>query len=89
MKNHNLSKHSILKASPLEVKTSKDLQFKTMIFHAEKYARVKRQKPQFNVGDIFRISRFHRSYNLQKLHERFVIHLVNTIIEIPPVQSQR
>ena len=55
MKNYNLSKHSILKASPLEVKTSKDLQFKTMIFHAEKYARVKRQKPQFNVEDMVRI----------------------------------
>ena len=49
---------------------------------AEKYARVKKQKPQFNVVTLLESS-FHRSYNLQKFYERFVIHLVNTILKFP------
>ena len=56
VKNYNLTKHSFLNASPLEVETNKNLQFKTMILHADKYAEVIRQKPQFNVVDVVRIS---------------------------------
>ena len=85
--NYNTRKHSFLKASPLQIETNKTLQFETMILHSEKYAKVRKQKPQFAIGAIVRISlknsAFHRSYNVQRSYERFVIHSIKTVLKHP------
>ena len=87
LRNYNTRKHAFLKASPLQVETNKTLQFETMILHSEKYANVRKKKTEFNVGNIVRISlkksAFHRSYNIQRSYERFVIHSVNTVLKHP------
>ena len=48
---------------------------------------MKKQKPKFKIGDIVRIalkkSQFHRSYNLQRTYERFVVCSVDTKLKIP------
>ena len=58
-----------------------------MVLHAEKYAKVRKQKPQFAIGAIVQISlknsAFHRSYNVQRSYERFVIHSINTVLKHP------
>jgi hypothetical protein len=85
--NYNTTKHSFLGASPFSVETDKDLQNKVMILHARKNENVKKKKPQFSIGDIVRValkkSTFHRSYNLQRTYERFIVESVNTKLKIP------
>ena len=55
LKNYNTRKHSFLNASPFQVETNKNLQFKTIILHSEKYAKVKTNKKQFTIGTIVRV----------------------------------
>lgn len=87
VENYNSSTHSFLKASPFDVETDKELQNNVMMLHAQKVQSVKKQKPKFKIGDIVRIalkkSQFHRSYNLQRTYERFVVCSVDTKLKIP------
>ena len=90
VKNYNMTIHSFLGASPLEVECSKKLQFKVMVLHGEKYSKIKKRKPTFVPGDIVRLAlkktSFHRSYNLQKTYEHLFIHKVNTKLKFPRYQ---
>ena len=58
-----------------------------MILHAKKVQSVKKQNPKFKIGDVVRIAKkkspFHRSYNLQRSYERFIVFSVNTKLKIP------
>ena len=87
VENYNSSTHSFLKASPFDVEVDKEIQNKVMILHAKKVQSVKKQKPKFKIGDVVRIalkkSPFHRSYNLQRTYERFVVYSVDTKLKIP------
>lgn len=87
VENYNCTIHSFLRASPFDVETNKDLQNDVMILHAQKFQNVKKQKPRFKIGDVVRIalkkSSFHRSYNLQRSYERFIVSSVNTKLKIP------
>ena len=87
LENYNTTKHSFLGASPFSVETDKELQNKVLLLHARKNENVKKKKPQFSIGDIVRValkkSTFHRSYNLQRTYERFIVESVNTKMKIP------
>ena len=84
---YNITEHSFLNASPFSVETDKELQYKTMLLHSQKYENVRKRKQRFNVGDVVRISlkksTFHRSYNLQRTYERFIVSSVNLKLKIP------
>jgi hypothetical protein len=83
----NITKHAFLKASPFSVETDKELQYKTMLLHSQKYENVRKHKQRFNIGDVVRISlkksTFHRSYNLQRSYERFIVNSINLKMKFP------
>ena len=84
---YNITKHSFLKFSPIQVETSTKVHNRILLKHADKFFKIKPRKPKFIVGDIVRISvqktAFHRSYNLQRTYERFIIIKVNKKMPIP------
>ena len=84
---YNTTKHSFLKFSPMQVETSTRIHNMVLLKHADKFFKIKPRKPKFIVGDIVRISvqktAFHRSYNLQRTYERFIIIKVNKKMPIP------
>ena len=53
---YNITKHSFLNASPFSVETDKELQYKAMLLHSQKYENVRKRKQRFNIGDVVRIS---------------------------------
>ena len=84
---YNITKHSFLKFSPMQVESSTRIHNRVLLKHADKFFKIKPRKPKFIVGDIVRISvhktAFHRSYNLQRTYERFIITKVNKKMPIP------
>ena len=84
---YNITKHSFLKFSPMQVETSTKVHNRILLKHADKFFKIKPRKPKFIVGDIVRISvqktAFHRSYNLQRTYERCIIIKVNKKMPIP------
>lgn len=84
---YNNTHHRFLKCTPFEVETSRDIRNNLMLKHAKKLFNLKKQKPNFAIGDVVRISLkktpFHRAYNLQRTYERFIIRNINKILPIP------
>ena len=72
---YNKTRHSFTGFTPWEVENDELIQDRVFIKFAQRYHKVKRRKPKYNVGDCVRIllfkSPFHRGYNIQ----RYVIHM--------------
>ena len=87
MWNYNITYHSFLKCSPIDVETERRHQNRVMLLHAKKYFNVRRQKPKLKLGDTVRISiqkkSFHRSYNMQRSYERFRVLKINKVLPFP------
>ena len=85
--NYNNTEHSFLECSPFSVEMCKDLQEKILLKHSLKFFNTKKKIPKLKIGDTVRISlkktSFHRSYNLQRTYERFLIAKIDTTLPFP------
>ena len=48
----NITKHSFLGFSPMQVETSTKVHNRILLKHADKFFKIKPRKPKFSVGDI-------------------------------------
>ena len=73
---YNITEHSFLNASPFSVETDKELQYKTMLLHSQKYENVRKRKQRFNVGDVVRISFIGVTISKERMNDLLLVQLI-------------